>query len=151
MVLKTRFEENLKEAMRNTNITERDTIRMVLTSIKLAEVERGKALDDNEVISILQKEIKLRKETILEAEKGNRDDVITSIKKEIEILENYLPKQMSNDEIRIIIEKIIKEVGAQDIKDMGKVMKIAVLEIAGKAPNDLISQAVRVMLTEKHA
>jgi len=149
MALKTTLEEKLKDAMRNNLVTERNTIRMVLTSIKLAEVERGKALEDNEIVAILQKEIKMRKETILEAEKGAREDIIKATQEEIGVLENYLPKQMSQDEVREIIAKIITDVNAVDIKDMGKVMKVAVPEIAGKASNDLISQTVRAMLTEK--
>ncbi len=149
MNLKTTLEENLKDAMRNNQVVERNTIRMVLTSMKLAEVERGKALEDNEIIAILQKEIKMRKETILEAEKGDRQDIIQITQEEIVVLEKYLPTQMSQDEIRSIIAKIIKDASAVDIKDMGKVMKIAVTEIAGKASNDLISQTVRSMLAEK--
>jgi uncharacterized protein YqeY len=149
MTLKTNLEEKLKDAMRNNLVTERNTIRMVLTSIKLAEVERGKALEDNEIIAILQKEIKMRKETILEAEKGAREDIIKATQDEIVVLENYLPKQMSQEEVRATIAKIIADVNAVDIKEMGKVMKVAVPEIAGKASNDLISQTVRAMLTEK--
>jgi uncharacterized protein len=149
MTLKTTLENLLIEAMRNNLVTERNTIRMVLTSIKLAEVERGKTLEDNEIIAILQKEIKMRKETILEAEKGNRQDIIRATQDEIGVLENYLPKQMSPEEVRAIIVKIIADVHAVDIKDMGKVMKAAVPEIAGKASNDLISQTVRAMLVEK--
>jgi uncharacterized protein YqeY len=149
MTLKTTLEEKLKDAMRNNLVTARNTIRIVLTSIKLAEVERGKALEDNEIIAILQKEIKMRKETILEAEKGAREDIIKATQEEIGVLENYLPKQMSQDEVRAIIAKIITDVNAVDIKDMGKVMKLAVPEIAGKASNDLISQTVRAMLAEK--
>jgi len=149
MNLKVTLEEKLLNAMRNNEVIERNTIRMVLTSIKLAEVERGKSLEDNEIISILQKEIKMRKETILEAEKGNRTDIIQTTQEEIRVLENYLPKQMGVDEIRVIIAKIIADLNAIDIKDMGKIMKVAVPEIAGKASNDLISQTVREMLTEK--
>jgi len=149
MNLKTTLEENLKDAMRNNQVVERNTIRMVLTSMKLAEVERGKVLEDNEIIAILQKEIKMRKETILEAEKGDRQDIIHTTQEEIVVLEKYLPTQMSQDEIRSIVAKIIKDVSAVDIKDMGKVMKVAVTEIAGKASNDLISQTVRSMLAEK--
>jgi len=149
MNLKTTLKENLIDAMRNNRVTEKNTIRMVLTSIKMAEVERGKALEDNDVIAILQKELKMRKETILEAEKGSRQDIILATQDEIKVLENYLPKQMSQDEIRTILAKIIADVNAVDVKDMGKVMKVAVSEIAGKASNDLISQTVRAMLAEK--
>lgn len=147
MTFKTTLEDELKEAMRKNLVTERNTIRMVLTSIKLAEVERGKALEDNEVIAIIQKEIKMRKETIHEAEKGDRQDVIHEAQDEITVLEKFLPKQMNQDEVRKIITRIITEVKAVDIKDMGKVMKVAVPEIAGKASNDLISQTVRAMLS----
>jgi hypothetical protein len=149
MTLKTTLEEKLLNAMRNNLVAERNTIRMVLTNMKLAEVERGKALEDNEVIAILQKEIKMRKETILEAEKGNREDIKRAAQEEIAVLESYLPSQMSPAEVGAIISKIIIEVHAVDIKDMGKVMKLAVTEIAGKASNDLISQTVRTMLAEK--
>ena len=149
MSLKSTLEENLKDAMRKNLVNERNSIRMVLTSIKLAEVERGKVLEDTDIIAILQKEIKSRKETIQEAEKGNRQDIIQVTQEEIAILEKYLPKQMSIEELRDIIGKIIKEVNAVDIKDMGKVMKLVVPEIAGRASNDLVSQTVRAILSEK--
>jgi uncharacterized protein YqeY len=135
--------------MRNNRVAEKNTFRMVLTSIKLTEIEKGKTLEDNEILAILQKEIKMRQETIQEAEKGNRQDIIKMTRDEIGVLETYLPKQMSIEEVQVIISRIIKEVEATGIKDMGKVMKIAIPEIAGKASNDLISQTVKMMLTEK--
>jgi uncharacterized protein YqeY len=142
MNMKISLENDLKDAMRNNQVAARNTIRMVLTSIKLAEVEKGNEL------SILQKEIKMRQETIHDAEKGNRVDVISPTKEEISVLEKYLPKQMSTDELIIILTKVIKDVDAKEIKDMGKVMKVAIPEIAGKASNEAISQMIRTLLSQ---
>jgi uncharacterized protein len=148
MSLKLSLENDLKDAMRNNQVAARNTIRMVLTSIKLSEVEKGNELSDTDILSILQKEIKMRQETIHDAEKGNRVDIISPTKEEISVLEKYLPKQLSPDELIIILTKLIKDVDAKEMKDMGKVMKVAIPEIAGKASNEIISQMIRALLSQ---
>ncbi len=146
MELKIKFENDLKEAMRTNNSIARDTLRMILSNIKLAEVEKGEKLDDSATLSILQKEIKLRQETIHDAEKGNRIDIIEATKSEILVIESYLPKQMPEAEVEEIAKKVISETNAVEMKDMGKVMKEMIPLIQGRASNDVISKVVRSLL-----
>ncbi len=149
MELKTKFENDLKEAMRKGNSIMRDTLRMILTGVKLAEVEKGEKLDDSAILSLLQKELKLRQETIHEAEKGNRNDIIEATNSEIRVIESYLPKQMPENEVLEIAKKIISQTNAVEMKDMGRVMKEMIPLIQGKASNDVISKIVRNLLTKE--
>jgi uncharacterized protein YqeY len=149
MELKNKFENDLKDAMRAGNSVARDTLRMILTGIKLAEVEKGEKLDDTAILSLLQKELKQRQETIQEAEKGNRVDIIDASKSEIRVIESYLPKQMPEAEVLEIANKVISEIGAVEMKDMGRVMKELIPLIQGKASNDMISKVVRTLLTKQ--
>ncbi len=149
MELKTKFENDLKEAMRAGNSIMRDTLRMVLTGVKLAEVEKGEKLDDSAILTLLQKELKLRQETIHEAEKGNRNDIIEATNSEIRVIESYLPKQMPEKEVLEIAKKVISQTKAIEMKDMGRVMKEMIPLIQGKASNDVISKIVRTLLTKE--
>jgi uncharacterized protein len=148
MELKPQLENDLHAAMKSSDVTRRDTLRMVLTSIKMAEKEKGEALDETAVIAIIQKEIKLRHETIEDAKKGDRLDVVQTIEKEIAILEKYLPEQLSESELTKLISETIKNLGLSDIKGMGAVMKDLLPKIQGKAPNDLVSKLVREQLSK---
>lgn len=135
--------------MRKGNSIMRDTLRMILTGVKLAEVEKGEKLDDSAILSLLQKELKLRQETIHEAEKGNRNDIIEATNSEIRVIESYLPKQMPENEVLEIAKKIISQTNAVEMKDMGRVMKEMIPLIQGKASNDVISKIVRNLLTKE--
>jgi uncharacterized protein len=146
--LKTRLVEDLKEAMRANQPVRRTTIRSVLAAIKLAQVEKekGTVLDDVAVLALVQKEIKSRRESIADAEKANRPDLISGYEAEIKILEEYLPKQLSQDELNVLVSQAIQETGASTPADMGKVMKIIIPRVQGRAPNDQVSAAVRELL-----
>jgi len=147
MNTKEKLESQLKEAMRSGDRLRKQTIRLALSSIKLAEIDQGKPLDETNVLAILQKEIKTHQETIENAEKGGRTEIVLENQQQISILQEYLPKQMSEDEIKTIAEQVIEEVQAKDMKDMGKVMKEIMPRIQGRAPNDKISQIVRHILS----
>jgi uncharacterized protein YqeY len=147
MNTKEKLESQLKEAMRSGDRLRKQTIRLALSSIKLAEIDQGKPLDESNVLAILQKEIKTHQETIENAEKGGRTEIVLENQQQISILQEYLPKQMSEDEIKTIAEQVIEEVQAKDMKDMGKVMKEIMPRIQGRAPNDKISQIVRQILS----
>jgi uncharacterized protein YqeY len=147
MNTKEKLENQLKEAMRSGDRLRKQTIRLALSSIKLAEIDQGKPLDESNVLAILQKEIKTHQETIENAEKGGRTEIVLENQQQISILQEYLPKQMSEDEIKTIAEQVIEEVQAKDMKDMGKVMKEIMPRIQGRAPNDKISQIVRQILS----
>jgi uncharacterized protein YqeY len=135
----------LHDAMRSGNQTSKDVIRLVLTNLKLTEVDRG-TLDESGVIALLQKEIKMRQESIQEAEKGAREDIIAKNEREIEYLKTFLPKQLSDTEVRQIVKEVIAETGASSMKDMGTVMKAVSPRIQGQASNSLVSQIVKEML-----
>jgi uncharacterized protein YqeY len=144
--LKNKFNDLLHESMRSHDEISRDTMRMVLTSLKLAEVEKKQELDDTAVLALVQKEIKSRHESIIDFKKGNRPDLVEKSEKEIKVLEQFLPKQMSDEELKAIVEEAIKEVDAQNPSDMGKVMKIVIPKAQGKASSDRISGLVKQLL-----
>ena len=122
------------------------TLRMVLAAVKQAEVDKREEIDDMAVISLIQKEVKNRRESIADAEKANRPDLIEENEAEIKVLEVFLPKAMPEEELKAIVQAAIEETGAASMADMGKVMKIVMGKVAGRAPNDKISSAVREML-----
>jgi Uncharacterized conserved protein len=148
MDTKEKLQSELKEALRSGNNVRKTTIRMALSSIKLAEVEKGSALDEATLISIIQKEIKIRQEALQDALKADRMDLIDANKAEINVLESFLPKQLSDDELRKMIIEVISEVQATTPTDMGKVMKSLLPRIQGRAPNDQVSRLVRELLTK---
>ncbi len=146
MDIKTRLENDLKTALRASDDTGKRTIRMALSSIRLAEVEKGGALDDSALVATIQKEIKGRRETIQDAQKAMRPDIIAASEAEIKVLESYLPQQLTPTELQAMVEAAIDETGAKAPADMGKVMKILIPRVQGRAPNDQISQMVRQLL-----
>ncbi len=146
MDIKTQLNESLKEAMRLKDNVRRDTLRMALAAIKQAEVDKRIALDDLAVIAVLQKEIKSRREALEEAHKANRADLVQANETEIAILEAFLPKALSTDELRQLVEAAIAESGASAPADMGKVMKAVLPKVAGRAPGDQVSAMVRELL-----
>jgi len=146
MELKTQLENALREALRSGNNVRKQTIRMALSAIKFIEIEKGKPVDEAGISAILQKEIKSRRETIRDAEKAHRADLVESNKAEIDVLESFLPKQFSEPEIQALVETAISETRANGMADMGKVMKVLVPRLQGRAPGDRVSQIVRQML-----
>lgn len=121
--------------------------RMVLASVKFAEKEAQKELEENEVISILQKEMKIRRESLAESLKAGREEAAAEAQKDIEALEVLLPKQLSIDELKAIVQQVIDEVGAKTAADMGKVMKAVMPKVKGLAANDVISKTVKELLS----
>jgi uncharacterized protein YqeY len=146
MDLKTKLNESLKDAMKSGDVIRRTTIRMALAAIKQVEVDKRISLDDAAVMGILQKEIKNRREAIEEAKKAVRPDLISANEAEIAVLESFLPKAMSAEELRAIVQATITEVGANSASDMGKVMKAVMPKTAGRAPGDAVSAMVRELL-----
>jgi uncharacterized protein YqeY len=147
MDIKIQLNESMKDAMRSGDVVRKNTVRMALAAIKQAEVDKQTTLDEMAVIALLQKEIKNRKEAIEEAQKARREDLIKENQAEIAVLEAFLPEAMSADELRIIIEAAIAETGASAPADMGKVMKVALEKVAGRAPGGEVSAIVRELLT----
>jgi len=146
MDLKTQLNDSLKTAMKSGDMTRKDTLRMALAAIKQVEVDKRVTLDDASVMALLQKEIKNRREALEEAKKANRPDLASANEAEIVILEAFLPKAMPAEELRAIVQAAIAETGAAIPSDMGKVMKVVMPKVAGRAPNDAISAMVKELL-----
>jgi uncharacterized protein YqeY len=146
MDLKTQISDSIKDAMRSGDEVRKRTLRMVMAAIKQVEVDRRTTLDDAGVLSILQKEIKNRREALEEANKAKRADLASENEAEITVLEAFLPQAMPADELILLVEQAVAESGAASMSDMGKVMKLVIPRVAGRAPNDVISAAVRQAL-----
>lgn len=147
MGLKQTFEEAMFDSMRKKDDLTRDTLRLVLTAVKQAEVDARKPLYDAGILSIIQKEVKIRKETLSELEGSGRTDLIEKAQSEIKVLERFLPAQLSDEELSSLALKVIQEVSANAPSDMGKVMKSLLPLVQGKASPDRISQIVRKLLS----
>lgn len=136
----------LKEAMKNKDEIKKDTITLLRSAILQVEKDNQKQLSEDEMLAIVSKEVKKRKESIADYEKANREDIAQKLKKEIEILSEYLPEQLSEDEIIKIVEVAINETGAASPRDMGKVMQAIRPKTNGKADGKVVSQIVREKL-----
>jgi len=148
MDIKTQLNESVKDAMKSGDEVRKRTLRMVLAAIKQVEVDKRTQVDDLAVVALIQKEIKNRREAIEEAKKANRPDLIGENEVEITVLEAFLPKAMPAEELRALVQAAIAETGAAAPSDMGKVMKIVMPKVAGRAPNDMISSAVKELLAK---
>ena len=148
MNIKEQLNESVKDAMKSGDEVRKRTLRMVLAAIKQAEVDKRAEIDEMAVIALLQKEVKSRRESIDEAKKAERTDLIEANEAEIKVLEVFLPKAMPEEELKAIVQAAITETGASTMADMGKVMKIVMGKVAGRAPNDKISSTVRELLQQ---
>jgi len=146
MSIKVQLNESMKDAMRSGDEVRKRTVRMALAAVKQVEVDKRVELDDAAVMGLLQKEIKNRREAIEEAKKANRPDLIEENEAEIKVLQAFLPEAMPADELRTLVQAAITETGAASPSDMGKVMKVAIAKVAGRAPNDMVSATVRELL-----
>jgi uncharacterized protein YqeY len=146
MDLKLQLETALKEAMKAGDDVGKRTIRMVLAAIRQVEIDRQVKLDDTGVVSIIQKEIKTRKESVEEAQRANRPDIVSATDAEISVLKGYLPEALNEDELNALAKAVIVETGAASPSDMGKVMKLLIPRVAGRATGDQVSNVVRQLL-----
>ena len=146
MDLKTQLNETMKDAMRSGDTVRKNTTRMALAAIKQVEIDKQTTLDDMAVIALLQKEIKNRKEAIEEAKKAEREDLVKDNQAEIAVLEAFLPAAMSAEDLRELVKAAIAETGASSPADMGRVMKVALEKVAGRAPGGEVSTVVRQLL-----
>ena len=174
MTLKEKIQEDLKKALKEKKEVELSTLRMLLAAIfnkekekryiliqkkpeinieelkkespEYKELEEESFLDDKEVIGVISSEVKKRKESILAFEKGKREDLVEKEKKELEVLKRYLPEQLPEEVIKKLAQETIGEIGAQEIKDMGRVMKELMPKIKGRADGNLVGKIVRGLL-----
>jgi len=136
----------LKEAMKEKDELKKDTITMLRAAILQVEKDDKKQLSQSEMEAIVAKQIKSRKESIEEFKKASRDDIVSKVEKEIEILSKYLPEQFTENQIRDLVSKAIEKTGATSIREMGKVMQEIKPQIAGKADGKVVSDIVKEML-----
>lgn len=138
--------EDLKTAMKQRDKLKLSVIRMVKSAIQMKELDLKRELNDDEIVEVISKQIKTRNDSIKEFEKASRDDLIETTSKEIEILKTYLPKQLSEEEINEIIDKVFDEVKPESSKDMGKVMKEISPLVKGKADMGMVSSIIKSKL-----
>ncbi|MDH4330137.1 MAG: GatB/YqeY domain-containing protein [Candidatus Moranbacteria bacterium] len=149
MSIKEKIRSDLKDAMKARETEKRDVLRMLDSSIKNAEIEKGKreeGLNDEEVIELVSRAIKQRKESSEQYKKGGREDLAEKEGSEIEFLSEYLPEQLSEDELRKIISDVISEVGATSKADMGKVMGATMGRVKGQADGNLVKKLLEEIL-----
>ena len=143
---KAQLQAALKDAMKSKDNDRRNVIRLVQSAIKQEEVDSGKSLDEDAVIAVIQKEAKKRREAIIDYEKADRADLAAEEQKELEILDDFLPKQLSREEVEAIVKEVIAETGAESQKDMGKVMGPVMARVKGVADGKMVNQIVREQL-----
>jgi len=148
MTLKERLQEDWKTALKSKDKFKASTISMAKSAVLFAEKTDGVELDDAKVVDVLAKEVKQRRDSMLEFEKGNRQDLVDQTKAEIEILLNYLPQQLSESEISDIVRKTVDEMGANSMKDMKAVMAIVTPLTKGRADGKMVSKLVRDSLNK---
>ena len=144
MTLKERLTNDLKDAMKNKEQVRKSVVTLVRAAIKQKEVDERVELDDVDVMDIVSKQLKQRNEALVDFKKAGRDDLISQTEEDIEILLTYLPKQLTDEELREYIKQAVEQVGATSVKDMGKIMGILMPKVKGKADgrriNNLVSE-----------
>ena len=145
-MLKEKLLEDLKECMKNKNTVRKNVVQMVRAAILQVEKDKQITLNDDQIIDIIAKESKKRRDSLADYEKSGREDLIAQINEEIEVLAEYLPKQLSEEELENIIKEVIEEQGATSMKDMGKVMKAAKEKIGAASDGKTINEVVKKLL-----
>ena len=145
-MLKEKLLNDLKDAMKAKDTNKKNAVQMVRTAI--LQIEKDKCIEviDEQIIDIIAKEVKTRKDSLVEFEKAERQDLIDQTNSEISVLEQYLPKQLTDEELELQVKEIVEKVGATTIKDMGKVMKEAKVTIGAKADGKRINEMVKKIL-----
>ena len=146
MSIKEELTQSLKDGMRSKNETQKRTVRMALAAVRNVEIDHQMELDDDAIVAILHKEVKMRRETIEGAEQAGRDDLIAEAEAEIAVLEGFLPKGLSTEELEAIIVEAIAEVGATSMREMGQVMQAVMPKVRGRADGKEVNQIVRKLL-----
>jgi uncharacterized protein YqeY len=148
MDIKAQLTEAMKRAMKANDDVSRRTTRMALAAIKQAEVDKQTTLDEPAMMSLLQREIKNRREALEEARKANRPDLIAENEAEIKVLQAFLPKALNVDELRTLVQMAIAETGASTQTDIGKVMKVVMPQLTGRAGGDQVSAIAKELLAK---
>jgi len=144
--VKEKLQQDLKEAMKSKDVFKRETIRFLMSAIKQVEVDERKELSDDDIYKIIQKSIKQREDAARQYREAERPDLYEKEEKEAELLKEYLPAQLSDAELKSIIEEVIAQTGACGMKDMGKVMKEVTAKVGSGADGKRISMMVKSLL-----
>ena len=145
-ILKEKLLEDLKDAMKTKNVNKKNAVQMVRTAILQIEKDKGIEVSDEQILGIVAKEVKTRKDAIAEYEQANREDLIEKANEEIKALEEYLPKQLTDEELVTEVKKVIEKLNATSMKDMGPVMKEAKATIGAQADGKRINEVVKSLL-----
>ena len=145
-MLKEKLLEDLKDAMKTKNVNKKNAVQMVRTAILQIEKDKGIEVSDEQILGIVAKEVKTRKDAIAEYEQANREDLIEKANEEIKALEEYLPKQLTDEELVAEVKKVIEKLNATSMKDMGPVMKEAKATIGAQADAKRINEVVKSLL-----
>ena len=150
MSIKERLNEDMKQAMKDKEAGKQrlSVIRMVRASIKNVEIDRRKELGDEEVLDVLAKEAKMRRDSLEEFKKGNRPDLVAGLEQEIDILMGYLPQQLSDEEVRALVAEAVAQTGAAGPKEMGKVMAALMPKVKGRADGKTVNAMVKDALNK---
>lgn len=146
--LSQKIKADLEQAIRNRDNLKSTVLRSMMAAIRNAEIAQQRTLDDSGIIAVLEKEAKMRRESIEAFEKGNRQDLVTKEKAELDIILGYLPEPMSRDEIIKAVSKVIEELGAKGLKDKGRVMSQLMPQLRGRASGQEISDIVSELLSK---
>ena len=148
MSLRDQINDDLKTAMRSGETVRRDTIRLLTAALKQREVDERKTLTDGDVLAVIEKMIKQRRDSISQFEQGGRQDLADKEKQELTLLQTYMPQAMGEDELAAAIAAAVSESGAAGPADMGKVMAVLKPKLAGRADMGKVSAAVKARLTQ---
>ncbi len=147
MSFKERLADDLKSAMKNKDVIRKNVVQMVRAAILQVEKDNRITLDDEGVLEVLAKQMKQRKDSLPDYEKSGRDDLIAELKAEMDVLAEYLPKQLSREELYVIVEEAVKATGASSMKDMGKIMAAVIPKTKGRADGRLINEIAKELLS----
>lgn len=145
--LAKRLLEDLKEAMRASDVTRRDGLRFLRSEIHNAEISQGRPLTDDEILALIQRQIKQRRDAMEQFAAGNRQDLVEAEKKQIELLQSYLPAPLSREELVALVQEMAREHGATEIKDMGRLMPLVRERVGARAEGREVAEVVRGVLT----
>jgi len=135
--------------MRSSDTTRRDVVRFLRAEIHNVEIERGHALSDDEIVAVVQRQIKQRHDSIEQFARGGRKDLVDAETAQIAILEHYLPPQMSDDDVLDLAREVIRELGASGLSDMGRVVPVLRQRVGPRASGNVVAQAARTALSEE--
>ncbi|HUV74493.1 MAG TPA: GatB/YqeY domain-containing protein [Anaerolineae bacterium] len=148
MGLKHRLEKDLRDALRNRDEQRKMTLRLVLAAIKNAEIEKRGELEEGELLAVLSKQAKQRRESAAQFAEGGREDLVAQEERELEIIEEYIPAQLSEEEIEARAREVIQEIGATTPSQMGEVMRVLMPQMKGRADGRLVNTIVTAILSE---